>query len=165
MKKLKILLEDVTFSRASLSVDQQIDDLLHKAEREAVQVAMQNQADGVEESLKHLSIKFLFKEEKDDGRAPPIDVATFTTQIIRYLTMYKKIADIPDIIDIPAVIANKAADFLKKKYGEDISKQFMDDILKNPDVGNTVDFKYGKSSSDNILQPLAVGATGGGGGA
>ena len=38
--KLRMLLEDVTFSRSENSVDQQIDDMIHRAERVAVQVAV-----------------------------------------------------------------------------------------------------------------------------
>jgi hypothetical protein len=162
-----MLLEDVTFSRSENSVDQQIDDMIHRAERVAVQVAMKSGASEVEESVSRLKMNFLFEEEEggEETKPPTIDIGSFTNEIIRCLMMYEKVMDIPDIIDIPGVIVNRANEFLKTKYGEDISNQFMEELkddstaskmIKSPDVNHP---------EGPVETPLAVGAIAGGGGA
>jgi hypothetical protein len=167
MKKgMKFLLEDVTFSRDSNSVDQQIDDVIHRAERVAVQVAMKSGRDNVEESSSVLSMKFLFEEDEEKKPEPPsIDVGSFANEIIRCLMMYEKVMDVPDIIDIPSVIVSRSSDFLKTKYGDEIQKQFYE-ILKDDQVASKMLSDVNVDTpSGPVNQPLAVGAGGGGGGA
>ncbi len=166
MKKyMKFLFEDVTFSRSSNSVDQQIDDVIHRAERLAVQVAMKSGKQNTEESKKSLSMKFLFEEEEEKQAPPPIDIGTFANEIIRCLMMYEKVMDVPDIIDIPGVIVSRSSDFIKTKYGEDMQKEF-NDILKEDEVASKmIEDPNVSHPGGPPNQPLAVGATGGGGGA
>ena len=159
---MKFLFEDVTFSRSSNSVDQQIDDLIHRSERIAVQVAMKSGSQNTEESMNRLNMKFLFEEEAEKPALPSIDIGSFANEIIRCLMMYEKVMDVPDIIDIPGVIVSRSTDFLKTKYGEEISDAFVD-ILKEDEVASKMIKDPNISHPDSPpSQPLAVGATGGG---
>jgi hypothetical protein len=165
MKKLRRLLEDVTFSRSENSVDQQIDDMLHRAERVAVQVAMKSGAGEVEESVLKTNMKFLFEDADEKEEKPPtIDVGSFSNEIIRCLMMYEKVMDIPDIIDIPGVIVNRASEFLKTKYGEDVSNQFMDELKNDATASKMIKTPNETHPSGPVEAPLAVGAIAGGGG-
>lgn len=164
MKKLRLLLEDITFSRTESSVDQQIDDMLHRAERVAVQTAMKSGTGEVEESISKTNMKFLF--EGDEEKKPPaIDVGSFSNEIIRCLMMYEKVVDIPDIIDIPGVIVNRASEFLKTKYGEDVSNQFMDELKNDAAASKMIKTPNENHPSGPVEAHLAVGAIAGGGAA
>ena len=165
--KLRMLLEDVTFSRSENSVDQQIDDMIHRAERVAVQVAMKAGAGEVEESVSRLKMNFLFEDAEgaDAAKPPSIDIGSFTNEIIRCLMMYEKVMDIPDIIDIPGVIVNRASEFLKTKYGEDISNQFVEELKNDSTASKMIKTPDVNHPSGPVEAPLAVGATTGGGGA
>lgn len=163
--KLRVLLEDVTFSRKENSVDQQIDDMIHRAERVAVQVAMKSQAGEVEESISKLNMNFLFEEEGQETKPPAIDVGSFTNEIIRCLMMYEKVIDIPDIIDIPGVIVNRADEFLKTKYGEEVSNQFMEELKNDSTASKMIKTPSSERNGGPVEAPLAVGATAGGGAA
>ncbi len=166
MKKLRLLLEDVTFSRSENSVDQQIDDMLHRAERVAVQVAMKSGTGEVEESILKTNMKFLFEDADEKEEKPPaIDVGSFSNEIIRCLMMYEKVMDIPDIIDIPGVIVNRASEFLKTKYGEDVSNQFMDELKNDATASKMIKAPNENHPSGPVEAPLAVGAMAGGGAA
>jgi hypothetical protein len=164
--KLRMLLEDVTFSRSENSVDQQIDDMIHRAERVAVQVAMKSGAGEIEESVSQLKMNFLFEDAESGAAAKPpsIDVGSFTNEIVRCLMMYEKVIDIPDIVDIPGVIVNRSSEFLKTKYGEDISNQFMDDLKNDSTVSKMIKSPDVNNPAGPVDTPLAVGAMAGGGG-
>ena len=160
--KLRLLFEDVTFSRSENSVDQQIDDMIHRAERVAVQIAMKFNRGEVEESVLKISFKFLLEAEDADETRPVLDVGSFANEIIRCLMMYEKVIDIPDIIDIPGVIVNRASEFLKTKYGEEVANQFMDE-LKNDSTSSKLITSSNQNHPDSPPDaPLAVGARSGG---
>lgn len=171
MKKLKFLFEqDATFSKDEDSVDRQIDRIIYQAESEAIQVAkgmdsgMSFEKEKKEES-RRLSLNVLFEEE-EKKEAPTIDVDAFTNSILRCLLMYEKVLDIPDIIDIPAVIVKRAEKFLSIKYGNEISKLFIENIKENEIASKMIQTPNDSNDPDPgpINQPLAVGAGGSGGG-
>ena len=165
---LKILLEDVTFSSDEDSVDRQIDRIIYQAESEAIQVAkgMDSGAPLVrskkEEAARPLSLNILLEEIK----SPDMDVDSFSNSILRCLLMYEKVVDVPDIIDIPGVIVKRAEKFLTIKYGDAIAKQFIQNIKKDPAASKMIQTPNvsNDTSPGPVEQPLAVGASGGGGG-
>ena len=170
-RNLKILLEDVTFSKDEDSVDRQIDRVIYQAEAEAVRVAsgmdsgMSFEKKKTEESKKRLSLNILFEEEEKEK--PSLDVDAFANSILRCLLMYEKVIDIPDIIDIPAVIVKRAQKFLSIKYGKEVSDSFIDKMKENEVAAKMIQTPNDSNDPDPgpVNQPLAVGAGGGGGGA
>ena len=169
---LKILLEDVTFSKDEDSVDRQIDRVIYQAESEAIQVAKgmdsgqsfdTTQKEKKEESRKRLSLSILFEE--NEKATPDLDINAFSNSILRCLLMYEKVLDIPDIIDIPGVIVKRAEKFLTIKYGEDIANEFIETIKKDDVASKMIQTKDKTSENEPgpVEQPLAVGAGGGGG--
>jgi hypothetical protein len=163
MKKKKFLLEDVTFTDNSKSVDAQIDQLIFDAERLAVQAGMSAQQNQVEETIKNRNMKFIFEQE--ESKAPPLDVGTFANEIIGSVKLYEKVVNIPGIIDVPGVIIARAESFLNLKYGKDVVKQFKDAVQDDPVASKFLKSPNIDTPSGPIEQPLAVGATSGGGAA
>jgi hypothetical protein len=163
--KLNILLEDVTFSSNDESVDQQIDELIYDAERIAVQKAMKSPEQQMEESVSGLKFKFLFEDEEKTSEPPPFDVGAFANEIIRCLLMYEKVTNIPGIIDIPTVILARANSFLKSKYGDDMVTKFEEIVKKDVHASKMVKAPNVNTPSGPPNQPLAVGASSGGGAA
>jgi hypothetical protein len=169
---LRILLEDVTFSKDEDSVDRQIDRVIYQAESEAIQVAKGLSStdpltiDKKEESFRRLSLNVLFEEDEKQDETLELDVGTFSNSILRCLLMYEKVLDIPDIIDIPAVIVKRAEKFLTIKYGEEIAKEFLENIKNNEVAGQMLQSQSSEQSDfEPAEQPLAVGASGGSSGA
>jgi hypothetical protein len=163
--KLNILLEDVTFSSNDESVDQQIDELIYDAERVAVQKAMKSPEQQVAESIAKTKFRFLFEEDGKSSEPPPFDIGAFTNEIVRCLLMYEKVMNIPGIIDIPTVIIARTKSFLKSKYGDDMVANFEEILKKDVDASKMIKTPNVETSGGPPNQPLAVGASSGGGGA
>jgi hypothetical protein len=161
--KLKVLLEDVTFTRGDESVDQQIDELIYDAERVAVQSAMKTAQPAIEERISNYKLDFLFEEKNEN--APPFDVAAFANEIIRCLMMYQKVMNVPGIIDIPTVVLARTKNFLKTKYGDEVLNEFESILGKNADMSGMITKSGDSTKGAPPNQPLAVGAGGGGGAA
>lgn len=168
-RNLKILFEDTSFAKDEDSVDRQIDRVIYQAEAEAIRVAkgmdsgMSFEKKKTEESKKKLSLNVLFEEEKRE--APNLDVDAFANSILRCLLMYEKVVDVPDIIDIPAVIVKRSEKFLSIKYGKEIADLFIDKIKENEVSAKMIQTPNDSNDTDPgpVNQPLAVGASGGGG--
>jgi hypothetical protein len=162
--KLDILLEDVTFSSNDESVDQQIDELIYDAERVAVQKAMKSPEHQIEESVSRSKLKFLLEDEEQSSEPPPFDIGAFANEIIRCLLMYEKVTNIPGIIDIPTVIIARTKSFLKSKYGDEMVDRFEEIVKKDVHASKMIKTPNVNTPSGPPNQPLAVGASSGGGG-
>jgi len=83
--------------------------------------------------------------------ASDLDVDSFTNDIARLVMNYD------NLLDMEAIIINKAIQFLTTNYNEDMAEEFLE----------LLDVKHGIAigEEEEIPTPLAVGASGGGGGA
>lgn len=81
-----------------------------------------------------------------------LDVDMFTSDVARLVKNYDT------LLDMEAIIVNKAIQFLEKNYDSDIAEEFVEllDIRHDISIGE---------DPDELEQPIAVGASGGGGGA
>ena len=98
-----------------------------------------------------LTLKLLYEEAQ-------IDVETFAAETARVI----KNADV--LLDIEKIILSKAREYIVSKYDEEVEQSFLD-IMKNRHSidHRTEDEK--KEAEEQIQAPLAVGASGGEGGA
>jgi hypothetical protein len=81
-----------------------------------------------------------------------LDVDMFASDVARLVKNYDT------LLDMEAIIVNKAIQFLEKNYDSDIAEEFVEllDVRHDVSVGE---------DPDELEQPIAVGASGGGGGA
>jgi hypothetical protein len=81
-----------------------------------------------------------------------LDVDMFASDVARLVKNYDT------LLDMEAIIVNKAIQFLEKNYDSDIAEEFVEllDIRHDISIGE---------DPDELEQPIAVGASGGGGGA
>lgn len=84
--------------------------------------------------------------------AEKLDVDMFASDVARLVKNYDT------LLDMEAIIVNKAIQFLEKNYDSDIAEEFVEllDIRHDISIGE---------DPDELEQPIAVGASGGGGGA
>ena len=89
--------------------------------------------------------RYLLKEVDGD-----LDVDRFTTDVARLVMNYD------NLLDMEALIVNKAIQFLTTHYNEELAEEFLE----------LLDVKHGVviGVEEEIEQPIAVGASGGGGG-
>lgn len=148
------------------SVDRQILRQIMDAERTAVKLGKGQAAMTAVESLERASLRFLFEAEGDvpsdetpaaeaGNGLPPIDIGTFATEIMRVVKNYDT------LLDIPSVIVNRSAEYLKTKYDEKTCEAFLEvlrdefDYEPAPDTGDTTSGE----EQGNPPPHFAVGAT------
>ena len=94
------------------------------------------------------SLRRYLLTEADDK----LDVDMFASDVARLVKNYDT------LLDMEAIIVNKAIQFLERNYDSDIAEEFVEllDVRHDVSVGE---------DPDELEQPIAVGASGGGGGA
>ena len=94
------------------------------------------------------SLRRYLLTEADDK----LDVDMFASDVARLVKNYDT------LLDMEAIIVNKAIQFLERNYDSDIAEEFVEllDVRHDISVGE---------DPDELEQPIAVGASGGGGGA
>ena len=125
--------------KLSDSIDQELDSLMVDFEEEARKSASVNKP--VYESI------FLFEEASAD-----IDLRHFAGNVARFVKNYQ------NLIDWESVILNKAKTFVINNYGEETATALFD-ILEQE-----YDLKEDTKQEEAPAAPIAVGATGEGGG-
>ena len=98
------------------------------------------------QSESRYSLRRYLLTEADKG----LDVDKFTTDVARLVMNYDT------LLDMEAIIVNKAIQFLTSHYTEEVAEEFLE----------LLDIKHGIviGEDEEIETPIAVGATGGGGG-
>ncbi|MBP04506.1 MAG: hypothetical protein CMA72_06960 [Euryarchaeota archaeon] len=94
------------------------------------------------------SLRRYLLTEADDK----LDVDMFSSDVARLIKNYDT------LLDMEAIIINKAIQFLEKNYDSDIAEEFVEllDVRHDISIGE---------DPDELEQPIAVGASGGGGAA
>jgi len=94
------------------------------------------------------SLRRYLLTEADDK----LDVDMFSSGVARLIKNYDT------LLDMEAIIINKAIQFLEKNYDSDIAEEFVEllDVRHDISIGE---------DPDELEQPIAVGASGGGGAA
>ena len=125
------------------SIDQELNALLVDFEEEARKSAVVNQPEELEETV----FRRLFEAAAED-----IDINSFAGNVARLVKNYQ------NLIDWESVILNRAESFINNHYGEDTARVLLD-ILED-------DYDIAKQGKEEELPPapIAVGATGEGGG-
>jgi len=150
------------------SVDAQIDALITKYEKEAIETAEQSPGDDLMESLNSLSLRFLLEAEGDDPSAAPdpsaepppaekpeekeveeerprIDIDQFASKVARL------VMNASSLLPVEEVIIARAMKYLRDNYDQNYVEE-MKDILNNQ-----YDFDL-DGDKDVIDVPIAAGA-------
>lgn len=151
------------------SVDDQIDALIIRYEKESEQSEEEQEAEKILESLRNLSLSSLFEQDETEAGAEPpaeapvgsetpkpspeppeekkpaIDIDVFTKKIARL------VMNAHTLLQVEEVVISRATEFLKKNYGQNYVDQ-MQDILDNQ-------YDFDLSGEDDIIDvPIAAGA-------
>jgi hypothetical protein len=156
------------------SIDDQIDALIIRYEKESIDAGEEkSEEERMMESLRQLSLGFLFEQDEEGAPAdpgapadaptgsetpksnpkppeekkPPIDVDLFTKKIARL------VMNAHTLLQVEEVIIARAMEFLKKNYGNSYVEQ-MQDILDNQ-------YDFNLDGDEDIIDvPIALGAGG-----
>ena len=148
------------------SVDDQIDALIIKYEKESIVDSGEEDQERMFESLNNLSLKFLFEQEGEPDETapppagsetpkkspdapeeskPPLDIDSFTKKVARL------VMNAQNLLQVEEVIIVRASEFLKNNYGQNYVDQ-MEDILDQQ-----YDFNL-DGDEDSMEAPIAAGA-------
>lgn len=150
------------------SLDAQIDALITKYEKEAIDAAEQSSSDEIMESLQSLSLRFLFEAEGDpppegvdpsaeppaekkpadkevEEEKPRLDIDQFTSKVARL------VMNSSSLLPVEEVIVSRAMKYLRDNYDQSYVEQ-MQDILNNQ-----YDFDL-EGDKEVIDVPIAAGA-------
>ena len=121
------------------SVDDALESILVDYESKARKSAV------VQSESRYSLRRYLIEEVEGD-----LDVDRFTTDVARLVMNYD------NLLDMEAIIVNKAIQFLTSHYNEELAEEFLE----------LLDVKHGIviGEEEEIEQPVAVGTSGGGGG-
>ena len=79
-------------------------------------------------ALKNESTKFSLKLLFEKSELPKIDISQFADDIARLINNYEY------LLDMEAIIFNKAENFLLDKYGPDVATEFVDEMKDHHDI-------------------------------
>ena len=124
------------------SIDSELEALFIDFETES----RKNAAEEVSESL---SLKMLLEVEGDSEN---IDLNHFSAEVARLVKNYE------NLLDMERIIVSKASSFIASKYGEDVERDFLDNLESRHDI-ELSDAEEPPESESGI--PVAVGAMSG----
>jgi hypothetical protein len=128
------------------SIDNQIEQMLTKAERSAVQSGKKQANISMGESLKRRSLRFLVEAEGDE--VPPLDPEAFSNEVARI------VMNADTLIDLKGKILKRVDKFILKRYDQGTLDKVKQSLETN--YGITAD----APKSDLPPEPtLAVGAS------
>jgi len=144
------------------SLDSQIDDFLMAAEKDANEVAKEDEEEEISaERVSRLIGMPLLNEQEEEGEeeataevTPPLDVEVFAQDVARLTKNYD------NLLDVPSTIVNRAINFLLKNYDQTTVNQFKE-ILS---VSFDIELKTLGKTYDDPERPFAAGALGASGG-
>jgi hypothetical protein len=146
------------------SLDSQIDDFLMSAEKDANEVAKEDEEEEISaERVSRLIGMPLLNEQEDEEEGkeeataevtPPLDVEVFAQDVARLTKNYD------NLLDVPSTIVNRAINFLLKNYDQTTVNQFKE-ILS---VSFDIELKTLGKTYDDPERPFAAGALGASGG-
>lgn len=123
--------------------------------QEELDAELESEMETQQEWYKRPLSKMLFEQEEEITTEAQIDIDKFSGDVAHLIKNYDVLLDMEDII------FKKAYSFLEMKYGEDVAKTFEEALLSS----HNLDFSSQEvEMTDGIEAPLAVGASGGGGG-
>ena len=89
-------------------------------------------------------MKVLYEQDKADE----IDVQIFAGEIARLVKNYE------NLIDMEALLVNKAKDFIEARYGEEAARTLVDDLSSK----HNIDIEEPQTIQTQLNVPLALGA-------
>ena len=129
------------------SIDNQIEQMLMKAERSAVQSGKKQANISMGESLRRGSMKFLLEAE-GESETPPIDPESFANEVARI------VMNADTLIDLKGKILKRVEQFVLKRYDQGTLDKVMQSLETNFGISNE------EPKSDLPPEPtLAVGAS------
>ena len=140
--------DEVRFGK---SLDDQLQAIFIDIESDALKSA------AIQEEGYSLSRLFL-REQDDSSDAPPIDIDKFAAETARLIKNFDAFFDIEEQLQA------KAMSFLLDKYGEEVADEFAELLTVRHDIKTNEEERDARDDLD-MEQPIAVGASGGGGGA
>lgn len=145
------------------SVDDQIDALIIRYEKDSVKDEEVEEEERMFESLKNLTLRFLLEQDEEpaeppvgsetpkkdpvppEDKKPPIDIDTFTKKVARL------VMNAQDLLQVEEVIISRATEFLRKNYGQSYVDQ-MESILDQQ-------FDFDLDGEEDVIDvPISVGA-------
>lgn len=147
----KIEVDEEDEIRFGKSLDDQLQAIFIDIESDALKSA------AIQEEGYSLSRIFL-REQNDSSDAPPIDIDKFAAETARLIKNFDA------FFDIEEQLQSKAMSFLLDKYGKEIAEEFAELLATRHDIKTN---KEERDARDDLsmVQPIAVGASGGGGAA
>ena len=95
------------------SIDNQIEQMLTKAERSAVQSGKKQANISMGESLRRRSMRFLLEAEGEEAKVPPIDPESFANEVARI------VMNADTLIDLKGKILKRVEQFVLKRYDQE----------------------------------------------
>jgi hypothetical protein len=95
----------------------------------SIDKALENvMGDYEERALTNESTKFSLKLLFEKSELPKIDISQFASDVARLINNYEY------LLDMEAIIFNKAENFLLDKYGPDVATEFVDEMKDHHDI-------------------------------
>jgi len=131
------------------SIDNQIEQMLTKAERSAVQSGKKQANISMGESLRRRSMRFLLEAEGEtESETPPLDPESFANEVARI------IMNADTLIDLKGKIVKRVEQFVLKRYDQATLDKVMQSLETNFGISDK------EKKSDLPPEPtFAVGAS------